>query len=121
MSWASLLKKTSSISTSPNLLLEKKEPIPNFQSELVRSRSQIHSASLKNLLEFRHSGIKKNGIMYPPTLCKASISLSKFCQLHQDHLQWLYNQIILPSTKSITSKVPSFAEFAALAWIFTDC
>lgn len=115
MSWANLVKKTLSTSTSLNSV-----PGKEIVTNPTPSQSRIHLASLRDLLDFRRSGIRKHGITYPPTLLKSSISLNKFCQQYQDQLQWLYNQIILPSSVSITHKVPSFPEFVALAWIFTN-
>jgi hypothetical protein len=116
MSWAALVKTTPSISTS-----QTSAPSKDIVSIPNPSCSQIRLASLKDLLDFRRSGTRKHGITYPPALLKSSISLNKFCQQYQDQLQWLFNQIILPSSASITPKVPSFPEFVALAWIFTSC
>jgi hypothetical protein len=114
MSWAALVKMTPSTSMSQTSVPSKDiVTIPN------QSCSQIRLASLKDLLDFRRSGTHKHGITYPPTLLKSPISLNKFCQQYQDQLQWLFNQIILTSSASITPKVPSFPEFMALAWIFT--
>ena len=117
MSWANLLKTTLSKSTSLDSVQNNiNQNQPEITAQTSSSRCPIRLASLRDLLDFRRSGIRKCGITYPSTLTKASISLEKFCHLYQDQLRWLYDQIILPSPM-VMNRVPPFEEFMALAWI----
>lgn len=127
MSWANLVKKTipilsSSILTNsenkPQKVETSREEVSNHSE--TRQCSQIRLASLKECLDYRHSGNPRANVYYSGISGKSRMSLSNFYRLYQHQLQWLYKNRIQSWCQEMGTQSPSLSSFVVLAWIFSD-
>jgi hypothetical protein len=138
MSWANLVKKTipissRSISTNSENKTQIKDnsrllnPAP-FSPETQENktpppkipRSQIRLASLKECLDYRHSGNPWKNLYYSRVSGKSQITLSEFYRLYQRPLQLLYKNRIQEWGQRTGNQIPSLSSFIVLAWIFSE-
>jgi len=127
MSWANLVRKTiptSSSSTSSSSVVQipvqtRTEPILS-QKEIFPPSSRIRLASLKECLDYRHSGHLRENVLYFGISGKARMSLSTFYRLYHHPLQLLYKNRIQTWCQKMECQPPSLSSFVVLAWIFSD-
>lgn len=127
MSWANLVKKTIPISSSSILTNSENNPQkveaphePTSNHSEVRRHSRIRLASLKECLDYRHSGSPRANVYYSGISGKSQTSLSDFYRIYHRPLQWLYKNRIQSWCQEMGTQVPSLSSFIVLAWIFSD-